>query len=53
MNRQRLSRSHRHLGLVALIPLAGWVASSFVLHGVGLALPNGLQGVYALEPYHA
>lgn len=51
--RQRLSRAHRRLGLVALVPLVGWVASSFVLHGVGLTLPNGLQGVYELEPYHA
>ena len=51
--RLRLSRSHRMLGLVALVPLIGWIASSFVLHGVGLTLPNGLQGVYELEPYHA
>jgi hypothetical protein len=26
--------------------------SSFVLHGVGLAAPNGLQGVYELQPHH-
>ena len=50
--RLRLTRIHRLLGLVALVPLAGWIASSFVLHGVGLTLPNGLQGVYELEPYH-
>lgn len=53
MNRRRLSRAHRLLGLLALVPLAGWIVSSFVLHGVALALPNGLQGVYELEPYHA
>ena len=51
--RLRVSRTHRVLGLVALVPLIGWIASSFVLHGVGLTLPNGLQGVYELEPYHA
>ena len=51
--RLRLTRIHRLLGLVALVPLVGWIASSFVLHGVGLTLPNGLQGVYELEPYHA
>jgi hypothetical protein len=38
--------------MVATIPLLGWILSSFVLHGVGLALPNGLQGVYELEPHH-
>lgn len=50
--RLRVSRTHRFLGLVALIPLAGWIVSSFVLHGVGLAAPNGLQGVYELAPFH-
>ncbi len=53
MNRLRLSRVHRTLGLLALIPLTGWILSSFVLHGVALTLPNGLQGVYELEPHHA
>ena len=52
-SRTRLSRTHRLLGLIALVPLFGWIASSFVLHGVGLTLPNGLQGVYELESYHA
>jgi hypothetical protein len=47
----RLSRVHRVLGLIATVPLVGWIVSSFILHGVGLALPNGLQGVYDLEPY--
>jgi len=46
--RRTLSSTHRLLGLVATIPLLGWVLSSFVLHGVGLALPNGLQGTYVL-----
>ncbi len=45
----RLSRTHRRLGLLATLPLVGWVLSSFVLHGVGLTLPNGLQGVYELN----
>lgn len=35
--------------MLATIPIVGWILSSFVLHGVGLALPNGLQGVYELE----
>jgi len=48
----RLSRSHRLLGMVATIPIVGWILSSFVLHGVGLLLPNGLAGVYDLKPYH-
>jgi len=37
--------------MLATVPLVAWIASSFVLHGVGLALPNGLQGVYELAPY--
>lgn len=49
----RLSRTHRALGVAATIPIVGWILSSFVLHGVGLALPNGLQGVYELQPFHA
>jgi hypothetical protein len=35
--------------MIATVPIVGWIASSFVLHGVGLTLPNGLQGVYELE----
>lgn len=35
--------------MIATIPIVGWIVSSFVLHGVGLTLPNGLQGVYELE----
>ncbi|MEE2897906.1 MAG: hypothetical protein VX815_05505 [Gemmatimonadota bacterium] len=51
--RLRLSRTHRRLGMAATIPIVGWIVSSAVLHGVGLALPNGLQGVYELEPHRA
>ena len=50
--RSRLSRTHRLVGMLATVPILGWIASSFVLHGVGLALPNGLQGVYELQEYH-
>lgn len=38
--------------MVATVPIVGWIVSSFVLHGVALTLPNGLQGVYELEAYH-
>jgi len=51
--RLRLSRTHRAVGLLATVPIIGWIVSSFVLHGVALTLPNGLQGVYELEPLHA
>lgn len=51
--RLRLSRTHRAVGLLATLPIIGWIVSSFVLHGVALTLPNGLQGVYELEPLHA
>jgi len=48
--RRRIVGSHRLLGLVATVPIVGWIASSFVLHGVGLALPeHGLQGDYTLR----
>lgn len=36
--------------MIATVPIVGWIVSSFVLHGVGLTLPNGLQGVYELQP---
>ncbi|MFQ5536005.1 MAG: hypothetical protein ACE5GJ_01015 [Gemmatimonadota bacterium] len=51
--RLKVSRAHRWLGLLATLPLLAWILSSFVLHGVGLALPNGLQGVYELAPYRS
>lgn len=35
--------------MLATISIVGWIVSSFVLHGVGLTLPNGLQGVYELQ----
>ena len=38
--------------MIITVPILGWISSSFVLHGVGLALPNGLQGVYHLQQYH-
>ena len=49
--RPRVSRTHPVLGMCATVPIVGWILSSFVLHGVGLAFPNGLQGVYDLAPY--
>ena len=51
--RQRISRTHRFLGLISLLPLLGWIVSSFVLHGVGLFLPEtGLRGEYRLVAEH-
>ena len=38
--------------MAATVPILGWIISSAILHGVGLALPNGLQGVYELEPHN-
>jgi hypothetical protein len=49
----RVSRTHRALGILVTVPVVAWIVSSFVLHGVTFVLPNGLQGVYELEPYHA
>jgi PepSY-associated TM region len=51
--RLRVSKVHRLLGLAASVPIVLWILSSLVLHSVGLAQPNGLQGVYELEPYGA
>ena len=51
--RLRVSRIHRWLGLATTVPILGWIASSFVLHGVGLALPAGLQGDYELARVHS
>jgi hypothetical protein len=38
--------------MLATVPIIAWIFSSFVLHGVALILPNGLQCVYELEQYH-
>ena len=44
---------HKWLGLILSIPLLGWVISSAVLMVITFDLPNGLAGVYRLQPYNS
>ncbi len=44
---------HRWMGLILSIPLLGWVVSSVALVVVTFGIPNGLQGVFQLQPYNS
>ena len=44
---------HKWMGLILSIPLLGWVISSAVLMVITFDLPNGLAGVYRLQPYNS
>lgn len=44
---------HKWMGLILSIPLLGWVISSAVLMIITFDLPNGLAGVYRLQPYNS
>jgi hypothetical protein len=44
---------HRWLGLAFSIPLLGWVVSSVALVVTTFDIPNGLQGVFSLQPYNS
>jgi hypothetical protein len=48
----RVAAWHRWLGLALSIPLLGWVISSVVLVVTTFDIPNGLQGVFHLQPYN-
>ncbi|MBL0123855.1 MAG: hypothetical protein IPP88_14400 [Betaproteobacteria bacterium] len=41
------------MGLIFSVPLLGWVVSSAALIIITTGLPNGLQGVYKLQPYNS
>ncbi len=47
---REISRYHRRAGLLLTVPLLAWIVSSQMLHYVGMTAPNGLQGVYRLNP---
>lgn len=44
---------HKWMGLILSVPLLGWVVSSVALIVITLDIPNGLQGVYKLQPYNS
>lgn len=44
---------HRWMGLILSVPLLGWVVSSAALIIITYDLPNGLAGVYRLQPYNS
>ncbi len=51
--KERVASWHRWLGLGLTIPLAGWVISAAVMNLVIMNAPNGLAGVYKLNPYNS
>jgi hypothetical protein len=52
-NKGRVAAWHRWLGLALTVPLAGWVISAAVMMLVTMNAPNGLAGVYKLNPYNS
>lgn len=53
LNKGRVAAWHRWLGLGLTVPLAGWVISAAVMMLVTMNAPNGLAGVYTLNPYNS
>lgn len=51
--RARVAAWHRWLGLGLTVPLAGWAVSAAVMVWVTMDAPNGLAGVYTLNPYNS
>ncbi len=49
----RVASWHRWLGLGLTVPLAGWAVSAGVMMLVTMDAPNGLAGVYSLNPYNS
>lgn len=49
----RVASWHRWLGLGLTVPLAGWAVSAAVMMLVTMDAPNGLAGVYTLNPYNS
>lgn len=49
----RVAVWHRWLGWALTIPLVGWVVSAAVMTIVTMSAPNGLAGVYRLNPYNS
>lgn len=48
-----VATGHRWLGWLMTVPLAGWIVSSAVMMLVTMNAPNGLAGVYTLNPYNS
>ncbi|MBL0891748.1 MAG: hypothetical protein IBJ19_14195 [Gemmatimonadaceae bacterium] len=49
----RVAAWHRWLGWVLTIPLIGWLVSAAAMTLVTMNAPNGLAGVYRLNPYNS
>lgn len=48
-----ISKWHKWMGLILSVPLLAWVISSAVLIYTTFDMPNGLAGVYQLNPYNS
>jgi hypothetical protein len=41
------------MGLILTVPLLGWIVSAIAMMLITMEIPNGLQGVYRLQPYNS
>jgi uncharacterized iron-regulated membrane protein len=49
----RVASWHKWMGLILTVPLLGWIISAIAMMLITMEIPNGLQGVYRLQPYNS
>jgi hypothetical protein len=49
----RVASWHKWMGLILTVPLLGWIISAIAMMLITMEIPNGLQGVYHLQPYNS
>ena len=49
----RVASWHKWMGLILTVPLLGWIVSAIAMMLITMEIPNGLQGVYRLQPYNS
>ena len=49
----RAASWHKWMGLILTVPLLGWIISAIAMMLITMEIPNGLQGVYRLQPYNS
>lgn len=49
----RIPSWHKWMGLILTVPLLAWIVSAAGMMLITMDLPNGLAGVYRLQPYNS
>ena len=49
----RVASWHKWMGLILTVPLLAWIVSAAAMMLITMDLPNGLQGVFKLQPYNS